>query len=57
MPNERADELVNLDDELDGSRLVKLFLPLLLGHMSTGRSEVNKHIKQLRTYKNTFYIL
>ena len=45
------------DDELDSSRLVKLFLPLLLGHMSTGRSEVNKHIKQLRTYKNTFYVL
>ena len=37
---------------LDSSRLVKLFLPLLLGHMSTGRSEVNKHIKQLCTYKN-----
>ena len=42
------------DDELDSSRPVKLFLPLLLGHMSTGRSKVNKHIKQLCTYKNTF---
>ena len=43
-----------LYDELDSSRLVKLFLPLVLEHMSTGRSEVNRHIKQLRTYKNTF---
>ena len=31
---------------LDSSRLVKLFLPLLLGDMSTGRSEVNKHISR-----------
>ena len=42
------------DDEFDSSRLVKLLLPLLLGHMSTGIAEVNKHIKQLCTYKNTF---
>ena len=31
---------------LDSSRLVKLFSPLLLEDMSTGRSEVNKHISR-----------